>query len=175
MKNIEDLAIKFCNGIYDSDIKSQVWPHVFKYLIQHSNDLTINQEAVHSRWIESGGHLRNKIRNDDLVLSVLQKYLPKYRGGADGMILYRGECRFLYEEGKIGFCWTPKKEIACDFARVLNSIESGGVLLQAHASSNAIIASPNNHSISIEEFEYTCNPKNLENIQVIKDFPKFEY
>ena len=110
--------------------------------------------------------MRRKVSNDELVLAILLIALPNYNG--DGLILYRGECKFLYDDKKIGFCWTPKKEVAKSFAKGLNAIESGGVLLKAHAPNQAIISAPNGHSITqMEEFEYTCNPKILEKFKLL--------
>jgi hypothetical protein len=97
--------------------------------------------------------------------------LPGYVG--DGLTLYRGECRFLYNDNKIGFCWTPDINVAMRFAQGLNAIESGGFLLKAYAPPSAILASPNEHSaIQMQEFEYTCNPRLLENIEVLKSYEK---
>ena len=148
-----------------------MWPKVFDYLSKNASNLTFDREAIHRLWTVNGGHLRRKIKNDDLILDVLLTYLPKYEG--EGLIVYRGECRFLFKENKIGFCWTPEKEVASMFASGLNSIESGGVLLKAFASEKAIISSPNEHSAKqMEEHEYTCNPRLLEGIEVIRTYEK---
>lgn len=168
---VESISLDFCKGIYDYKTEEELWPEAFAYLRQHANELTFDREAIHTLWTVNGGHLRRKIRNDDLILDVLLKFLPKYAG--EGLIVYRGECRFLFEDNKIGFCWTPEEEVARMFARGLNSIESGGVLLKAYASQKAIISSPNEHSSKqMKEHEYTCNPKLLENIEVVETYEK---
>lgn len=171
MDIVEKLALDFCKGIYDYKVDDELWPKVFEHLRKNSNSLSYDREAIHTLWTVNGGHLRRKIKNDDLVLDVLFKFLPKYEG--EGLIVYRGECRFLFEDKKIGFCWTPKEEVARVFASGLNSIESGGILLKAFAPQNAIISSPNEHSsMQMEEYEYTCNPRLLENIEVIGTYEK---
>lgn len=171
MDIVENLALDFCKGTYDFKVEDELWPRVFDYLNKNVNVLIFDREAVHSLWTVNGGHLRRKIKNDDLVLDVLLKYLPKYEG--EGLVVYRGECRFLFEENKIGFCWTPDIDVATMFARGLNAIESGGVLLKAFAAENAIISSPNEHSAKqMQEHEYTCNPRLLENIEVIDAYEK---
>ena len=171
MDIIEELAMDFCKGEYDHKIQDSLWSHVFEYLYANFFKLQFNANSIHTLWTVNGGHLRRKIGNDELTLSVLLKYLPGYDG--EGLVLYRGECLFLYEEQKIGFCWSPSIEVATTFARGLNSIESGGVLLKAYAPAKAIIAPPNDHSAKqMREFEYTCNPKLLENIEVIESFEK---
>lgn len=171
MDIVENLALDFCMGGYDFKVEDELWPRVFDYLSKNVNALIFDREAVHSLWTVNGGHLRRKIKNDDLILDVLLKYLPKYEG--EGLVVYRGECRFLFEENKIGFCWTPDIDVATMFARGLNAIESGGVLLKAFAAENAIISSPNEHSTKqMQEHEYTCNPRLLENIEVIEAYEK---
>ncbi len=172
MDIVEKLSLDFCKGIYDYKVEDELWPKVFDYLRKNENYLRNDREAVHTLWTVNGGHLRRKIKNDDLVLDVLLRFLPKYNG--EGLIVYRGECKFLFEDNKIGFCWTPKEEVARVFAGGLNSIESGGVLLKAFAPQNAIISSPNEHSAKqMGEHEYTCNPRLLENIEVIRIYEKY--
>jgi len=95
---------------------------------------------------------------------------PGYYGR--GHILYRGECLFLYNQDKLGFCWTPKRDIAMMFARGLNALESGGVLLKAFAPASAILAGPNDHSRYLEEHEYTCDPTALKSVEVLQWFPR---
>lgn len=173
MSIIREIALDFCKGEYDHKIKDEVWPLVFEYLNENSSFLPINRKRIHLLWTVNGGNLRRKISNDELVLSILQKFLPGYNGV--GMTLFRGECKFLYDANKIDFCWTPYKEVAQKFASGLNSIESGGVLLKAFAPSESILSSPNEHSIiQMREHEYTCNPNSLENIEVIGTFDKFK-
>jgi hypothetical protein len=170
-KRIEDIANDFCKGQYDYRVEETLWPIVFDFLVQHLDEMTVDKDSVHLLWTVNGGHLRRKVSNDALVLKVLIKVLPGYDG--EGLILYRGECQFLYEQNKIGFCWTPKFSVAEMFASGLNSIESGGVLLKAFAPTEAILAKPNKHSSSqMQEFEYTCNPNLLTDIEVVSRFKK---
>ena len=165
------LANKFCRGEYTNDIDGHVWRAAFEFLLDNVDKIYFNKDEIHTLWTVNGGHIRRKIRNDDLVLSVLKISLPGYQG--DGLTLYRGECRFLYESHQIGFCWSPEIEVASMFARGLNALESGGVLLKAYASQQAILASPNRHSSEqMQEFEYTCDPNLLENLEVIRFFEK---
>lgn len=104
-------------------------------------------------------------------MEVLQKFLPPYDEG--DLVLFRGECGFLYDECKIGFCWTTDEGIARRFASSVNAVESGGILLKAFAPASAIISAPNSHSINqMQEFEYTCNPKLLRNVELIEEFKR---
>jgi len=169
--SVEQNAEDFCNGIYEFSVSSNQWIETFVYLSEHVGELDFDTEKIHLLWTVNGGHLRRKIKNDRLIADVLANYLPKYSGPP--LILYRGECRFLYEDNQLGFCWTPCIEVAEMFARGLNAIESGGVLLKAEVPSEAIFTKPNAHSTKqMREFEYTCNPALLKKVEVIKWFPK---
>jgi len=172
MDSIELLVNEFCEGRYDCNIADSKWLPAFKYISENHNGLKFSKEKVHTLWTVNGGHLRRKIKNDKIVAKVLSVALPTY--GGEGLTLYRGECRFLYEAGKIGFCWTSEINVATKFASGLNAIESGGVLLKAYAPRAAIFSGPNAHSIKqTKEFEYTCNPDYLESIEMIESYKKF--
>ncbi|WNB74441.1 hypothetical protein [Methylomonas koyamae] len=165
------LVEEFCQGRYDYKVPDQLWSPVFEYIVENHTKLKFCKNEIHTLWTVNGGHLRRKVKNDLLIAKVLSVSMPGYAG--EGLVLYRGECRFLFEARKIGFCWTPKIEVATIFASGLNSVESGGVLLQAYAPPAAIFSGPNAHSSQqMQEFEYTCNPNLLENIQVINTFDK---
>lgn len=165
------LSHKFCNGEYQCDIDGSQWKSTFEYILKNKSSMNFKKNKIHTLWTVNGGHLRMKIKDDALVAQVLSIVLPNYNG--IGLELYRGECLFLYEENKIGFCWTPKKDVAKKFARGINAIESGGVLLKAYAPAISILAEPNEHSIKqMGEFEYTCDPSLLKNIEVVELFQK---
>jgi hypothetical protein len=167
------LAQNFVKGENVYDVDASTWQAAFRYIDQRLDSLVFERGAVHSLWTESGGNIRDKIRDDSLVLRILRKALPGYQGPS--LALYRGECRFLYEQGKIGFCWTPMLDVGALFASGRNAIESGGVLLKAVAPPEAILAGPNDHSaLWMREFEYTCDPTELRDVVVIQSFPKLE-
>lgn len=171
MNNIKFLVEEFCQGRYDDKVSDQQWGPVFEYIAENHVRLNFCKNEIHTLWTVNGGHLRRKVKNDLLIAKVLGVSMPSYAG--EGLVLYRGECRFLFEARKIGFCWTPKIEVATIFASGLNSLESGGVLLKAYAPPEAIFSSPNSHSSQqMREFEYTCNPNLLENIQLINAYDK---
>lgn len=171
MVTAKSLADKFCAGENVYDVDAQIWQEAFAYLDKNIQHMKVNQPGLHLIWTESGGHLRNKIRDDPLILRILRATLPGHQG--PGLDLYRGECKFLYDQQKIGFCWSPKIEVAEMFASGLNCFESGGVLLKAYAPPEAILAIPNNHSANqMQEFEYTCDPGLLVNVEVMRTFPK---
>ncbi len=171
MENIDLLISDFCQGKYDCSVPDKVWKPVFEKVANTYINLEFAKDKIHTLWTVNGGHLRRKIKDDKLVARVLSVALPGYNG--DGLTLYRGECRFLYESGQIGFCWTPVVKVATRFASGLNSIESGGVLLKAYAPSSAIFAAPNEHSTKqMQEDEYTCNPSLLKNVKLVNSYEK---
>lgn len=164
------LAKKFSTGenVYNVDVET--WLEAFRIIDTNAATWVFAKGRVHSIWIESGGHLRRKIRDDQLILRVLKRALPGYEG--PGLALYRGECRFLFEAGQLGFCWTPDLSVAEMFARGLNALESGGVLLKAYAPAKAILAGPNSHSEHLQEHEYTCDPTQIQSVEVLRHFPQ---
>ncbi len=82
MDRFEKLALEFCKGKYDYNIEDTFWPKVFDYLRKNASVLSFDREAIHVLWTVNGGHLRRKIKDDNLVLDVLLKFrlLRKIRG-----------------------------------------------------------------------------------------------
>jgi hypothetical protein len=97
--------------------------------------------------------------------------LPEYSGSE--IKLYRGECKFLFESGLIGFCWTRDINKAEEFASGLNSEGAGGVLIECWAPKDAILSGPNSHSNYLGESEYTCNPFKIESVKVLKNYDQW--
>ena len=114
MKGVDSIINDFCHGSYDCDLPDEVWKLVFERIANSIKSLNSQKDKIHTLWTINGGHLRRKVKDDNLAAKVLSASLPGYSG--EGLILYRGECRFLYESGQIGFCWTPKFEVAKQFA-----------------------------------------------------------
>lgn len=169
--NYKDIADTVAQGNYDSEIDDSHWKPIFSELMSGKYFSLANKDLFHTMWTVNGGHLRRKVNDDQLVLEVLKAFLPGYSG--EGMVLYRGERQDFYRSDKIGFCWTPDVEVAKKFARGLNAIESGGVLLEGFAPSQAILAEPNSHSAeTMKEYEYTCNSSLIENLKPVEFFPK---
>jgi hypothetical protein len=165
------LAKLFLKGRYVCDLDGQIWKDAFKYIDQYPPSASFDKTAIHMLWTVNGGHLRNKIRDDELILRVLKRTMPGYQG--DGLTLFRGECTFLYEQKKIGFCWSSDIEVAKKFAQGLNALESGGVLLEAYVPPEAILTGPNFHSSEhLREFEYTCDPTNFHVIKTLQYFSR---
>jgi len=123
----------------------------------------------HTHWTEAGRFIREQI-SDDLALShFLRKMLPQYQGLP--MTLYRGENRERWLQKRIGFCWSSSREVAAEFGRMQNAIENGGVLLVANFIESAIIAGPSEHSLCLEEKEYTVDPFKIFSAKVLEPDP----
>ncbi|WP_318483025.1 hypothetical protein [Photobacterium leiognathi] len=169
--NYQELASTIMRGDYVCDIPSGTWESAIRYAVENIAQFAFDADKMHMLWIVNGGHIRRNVSDDKLILTWLKLILPKYDGVE--LHLYRGECKFLYEQGLIGFCWTPKKEVAENFARGLNAIESGGVLLSAKVTPEAILSAPNSHSSDwLGESEYTCDPFQIASIEVLNQYPK---
>lgn len=97
-----------------------------------------HREACATRWVTHGAKIREQTQDDRLLVGVLRKWLPPYRG--DGLTLYRGESADRAGRQQYGLCWTPNVEVATMFASGLNAVRpDGGVLLRAYAPGNSII------------------------------------
>ena len=134
-----------------------------------SADMSLSlKEQFHSVWITCGHRIREQVGNDELLAEFLWKILPRFSGGQ--VTLFRGENRWRWENGQLGFCWSSRREVAAMFGRGLNAISSGGVLLQIESEIEAIIAGPSDHSEYLNELEFTVDPRRLANIRVVEKY-----
>jgi hypothetical protein len=125
----------------------------------------------HLAWTVRGFRLREALDDDALLLAALRVLLPTYEG--EGLCLYRGEQAGRYAAGKLGFGWTPKRESAEMFASGLcASYDGGGVLLEATAPAEAIIAGPSAHSGYLDEHEHVVDPSRLTDVRPVAWFPQ---
>ena len=60
------------------------------------------------------------------------------------------------------------------FARGLNSIKTGGLLLSCACNPEWIISEPNKHSEYLGESEFTVDPFKLRNIKVLSEYQPSE-
>ncbi|KQT41777.1 hypothetical protein ASG44_10950 [Methylophilus sp. Leaf459] len=164
----QSLARQFCNGTYVNATDASLWRETFTYLASVNDESIFLKEKIQSLWLIYGGDLRAKIKDDTLILQVLRRALPGYNG--DGVTLYRGESWFLFDQDKIGFCWTISEEIATTYAKGLNAVESGGVLLKCYAPKEAILAAP--ESGTSTGHVYICDPGKLLRLTTQGLFPK---
>lgn len=158
----QSLAKQFCLGAYVNAVDAQLWRATFEYLTRITDDTVFQKTQIASLWAQYGGDLRAKVKDDDLVLKLLKKALPN--DVAQGATLYRGESWFLFDQHQIGFCWTPDEALATRYAKGLNAVESGGVLLKCHAPAQAILA--------ITGDVYLCDPRQLLRLTTLALFPK---
>ena len=145
------------------------WRSLFHSLIAcPPNDLEI-AERFHTQWHVSHHFIRELVEDDDLLLDALWVWLPRYQGPA--MLLYRGENIDRFECSKIGTAWSDNEETARMFARGLNAIGKGGLLLRTLAPSTSIIAGPSEHSRYLGETEFSIDNRKLGAIDVVVRFP----
>lgn len=158
----QSLARQFCLGAYVNAVDALLWHDTFDYMANLKDDSVFQKKQIASLWAQYGGDLRAKVKNDAMVLKVLKRALPGTNG--DGYTVYRGESWFLFDNDQIGFCWTASEEIATTYAKGLNAVESGGVLLKCYAPAEAILAIENN--------VFICDPTYLLRLSTLALFPK---
>jgi hypothetical protein len=145
------------------------WKSLAKSLLISTNlpSGMIKQFATY--WIEGGYRICEQIADDRTLTRLLRHMLLPYNGPA--VILYRGESIERWESRIVGFAWTTDIEVAKMFARGLNSIPIGGVLLQGQFQIEAVISGPNAHSKYLSEEQFTIDPFDGGNIMAIEKFP----
>ena len=162
----KSLAKQFCNGQFVHVIDAHLWQQTFEYVLQIADAKAFQHQKILQLWLQYGGDLRARIKNDALVLAVLHKTMPGYQG--DGLTLYRGESWGLFEQQQIGFFWTPDEQLASKYAQGINAIESGGILLKAFAPTEAILAG-NAHP---DKNSWICDPNQLLRMTTLGYFPQ---
>ncbi|KWV70550.1 hypothetical protein [Pseudomonas fluorescens] len=121
-------------------------------------------DRFHTQWHVGHHHIRALVDDDDLLMDMLWKWLPRYNGSE--LLLYRGENLDRFELGRIGTAWSDKESVAKVFASGLNAEGRGGVILETTGTANSIIAGPSAHSIYLQEYEYTIDRRRLSTISV---------
>lgn len=138
--------------------KAKVVPHDFR-------------DRFHIAWTVEGFRWREAIDDDALLLRALRAVLPPYAG--EGLTMFRGEQAARYESGRLGFNWTPRREVAQMFASGLCSLyEGGGVLLTATVPATAIVAGPNDHSKYLGEDEFVVDPALASDVAELERHPQ---
>lgn len=164
----QSLAKQFCQGSYVNIPDKALWQHTFQYLAETVDEHAFQKRKIQALWNTYGGDVRARIKNDALVLQVLKKSLPGYDG--QGITLYRGESWFLFDQNQLGFCWTSNEDLATAYAKGLNAVESGGVLLKCHAPPHAILAAPDTPDLASQH--YICDSSQLLRVTTLGLFPK---
>lgn len=143
-----------------------------KLIVNPPQDRSIS-ERFHTQWHVSHHFIRELVDDDKLLTDVLWVWLPRYEG--PGMTLYRGENIDRLDRGKIGSAWSDAEETASMFARGLNAVGEGGVILETVAPADAIIAGPSAHSANwLREREFTVDCRRLGEVKRTRRFPPIE-
>ena len=119
-------------------------------------------------------HLRENVNDDDVVLDAFPKLLPPYDGPERR--LYRGENTRAHQSRTYGWAWTGDIKTAQAFARGLQSMPIGGVVLEVDAPASAIICGVDEHEHPREpEDEFIVDRRILAQqgaeIRVVERFP----
>jgi hypothetical protein len=122
-----------------------------------------------SAWTQHGRRIREQVGNDRLLCALLRRRLPPYEGGP--VTLFRGENLGRWRAGALGFAWTPDVNVALMFARGLNAVAPGGILLRCTFEATSIISGPNDHSRRLGEHQFTVDPFSATAVEEIEEFP----
>lgn len=125
-------------------------------------------EDFGTHWIVAGHRIREQVAEDRLLAKFLRQVLAPYQDGS--VVLYRGENQQRFSAGAIGFSWSSDGSVAAMFARGLNAVKGGGVLLRAQLDAPAVIAGPNAHSRYLGEHQYTVDPALCQGITIVAEF-----
>jgi hypothetical protein len=126
----------------------------------------------HTQWHVCHSRLRELVDDDDLLFEFMWAWLPPYTG--PDMVLYRGENIDRLQAGKLGSAWSDKEETARRFAQGHNAFDLGGAVLRAVVPASLIIAGPSQHSIGMDESEFSVDTRRLAsmaNIESIATYP----
>lgn len=127
-------------------------------------------KAFHTQWHVCHHRLRELIDDENILVDFMRAWLPKYDGPSQ--TLYRGENIDRFEANRIGSAWSDKQETAEMFARGLNAMGKGGVVLRIQAQPSDIIAGPSKHSSEwLRENEFTVDTRQLTGIVPVGKFP----
>ena len=145
------------------------WSDFVQYHLMRSPSDEQAKCEFHLQWTVGGHRMREQLNDDEALLGMLRNWLPSYIGPA--LTLFRGENVDRWRCKHIGMCWTAARDTAEMFARGLNAVHSGGVLLQCDVIPTAIITGPSSHSLYLGEAEYTVDPRLLENVKIVQRYP----
>jgi hypothetical protein len=149
--------------------KKNAWSSYAKLLLKESTLSSDMRSQFDTYWIMSGHHMREQIADDQTLVCLRRHILPVYDGGA--IELFRGENKSRLEQRSVGFARTPNIETARMFARGLNAVNFGGVLLKAKFDAKSIISGPNKHSQYLGEEQFTVDPFASPVYSIIESFP----
>ena len=140
------------------------WRTLMRDLITCGPRNAIIASQFHTQWHVGHHYIRAIVNDDDLLMDMLWKWLPRYDGPE--LKLYRGENIDRFELGRIGTAWSEKESVAKMFACGLNAEGKGGLILETVAPVDAIIAGPSAHSKYLGECEYTLDRRRLGKINI---------
>ncbi len=129
-------------------------------------------KAFHTHWVENAHRIRSQIGDDACLIELLRHIFPRYEG--KDILLYRGENIDRFKTSSTGLCWTQDIEVARMFARGLNAVNTGGVLLSSICKKDWVIAGPNAHSNYLGEGEYIVDVLKMSNIEAVETFKALE-
>ena len=149
--------------------ESGAWGRTVRSMLELSAPHPWGDEDFGTHWIVAGHRIREQVAEDRVLASFLRRVLPPYRDGS--VVLYRGESKQRFVAGALGFSWSHSESVAIMFARGLNAVGAGGMLLRAELDAPAVISGPNAHSRYLGEHQYTVDPAVCNGVEVVAEFP----
>jgi len=149
--------------------EAESWGRIVRSVLEGTAPQPWGNEDFGTHWIVAGHRIREQVAEDQVLARFLRQVLPPYKDGP--VVLYRGESKQRFAAGAIGFSWSHSESVAAMFARGLNAVRGGGVLLRAELDAPAVIAGPNAHSLYLGEHQYTVDPAACQGVAVVAEFP----
>ncbi|MGF7192483.1 hypothetical protein JOE11_005561 [Robbsia andropogonis] len=151
--------------------KRLCWVEALQQVAYECIDNEQHREQCLTTWVTYGGRIREEVGDDVLLVRLLRKILPSYKGPS--LMLFRGESAGRFEAGTIGLCWSSQRHTAEMFGGGLNAYyEGGGVLLSAMVDASGIISGPGRHNKWIGEEEYTIDPSAVTRWEMLERYPQ---
>lgn len=122
-------------------------------------------------YVSHGDRICSEMRDDLVLCEGLRALLPRYNGPA--LTIYRGEGHSNRRRRTYGLAWSADREVAkCFAANNVDKYRGGTVLLQAHASADAIICAPAlmEELPHAPECEYIVDRRRLSDVKVLERF-----
>jgi hypothetical protein len=155
-----------------------LWPDAMRALRQAGARASPRmQREFIEIYFEHGIGVHRQLLSDADAVGALRLLVPPYEGPS--MQLYRGDAAWTYRNRKYGLDWTPERDVAASHAYTWQLHPGGGVLLQADASSRAIISAPflleDAPALAKAEAQYIVDRRRLRNVRVMQKFASVDW
>jgi hypothetical protein len=171
----------FADSIRTSDVQSfgpalaalqyeRLWPRALRAVEGLDPSDAFRRCALDS-WITFGDSIRDDIRDDLLLITLLRVIMPRYTGPS--VRLFRGDSFWNRRRRTYGLSWSKDPEIAHSFADgIWRTFKGGSCLLETRAPRSAIISAPGLIDNRYEESEFLVDRRQLRQVDVLERLPE---